>query len=342
MRLPTSALCLLVLVSLGLGVGEAGAAPDYAIVHYVRADGDYGDHTTGDSNDFWGLHLWGPGVAAAELTSWTDPKPFLGEDEYGRFAWIELVPGATEVWFIVHRGDVKDTPLDRMFNPAVTREIWIGQDDPVVYASREEARRFATIHYHRNDGDYGDPTSADFEDFWGLHVWTGAAAPPAWNDPLRPESSDVFGISFRVELIPGATELHYILHRGDTKDPGPDQVLQLGLHGYEVWQLENADPDDPYILPIVDTQDVVDSLLRAQIDQLIAGGSLSRGQGNALLTKLRAADKKIEQGKPGVAIFLLRALIHQVSKFVDTGILALEEGQPLIDAANQLIASLRS
>ena len=34
----------------------------YAIVHYYRADGDYGDHTTGDYNDFWGLHLWGDGI----------------------------------------------------------------------------------------------------------------------------------------------------------------------------------------------------------------------------------------------------------------------------------------
>ena len=30
-------------------------------------------------------------------------------------------------------------------------------------------------------GDYGDPTSDDFNDFWGLHIWAGAASPnPAW------------------------------------------------------------------------------------------------------------------------------------------------------------------
>jgi hypothetical protein len=34
----------------------------YAIVHYLRDDGDYGDHTTGDYNDFWGLHLWGDAI----------------------------------------------------------------------------------------------------------------------------------------------------------------------------------------------------------------------------------------------------------------------------------------
>jgi hypothetical protein len=33
-------------------------------------------------NDFWGLHLWGD---IQETIDWTAPKPFLGEDEYGRF-----------------------------------------------------------------------------------------------------------------------------------------------------------------------------------------------------------------------------------------------------------------
>jgi hypothetical protein len=312
-------------MSLSVGVAEAAATPDYAIVHYARSDGDYGDHTTGDYNDFWGLHLWGSGIDASEITSWTNPKPFLGEDEYGRFAWIKLAPGATEIWFIVHRADVKDgTTLDRMFNPAVSPEIWIGQDDPVVYESRAEAQRFATIHYHRDDGDYGDPTSSDFNDFWGLHLWTGAAVPTAsWSDPLRPDSSDVFGISFHVELAAGATELFYILHRGDTKDPGPDQVLHIGLYGHEVWQLQDADPDSPYILPVVEAQDAVDSLLGAQIEQLIDNGTLNRGQGNALLNKLSVAIKKLDQGKSKVE-----------------GILTPAEGQFLADAANQIIATL--
>ena len=58
----------------------------YAIIHYLRTDGDYGDHSTGDYNDFWGLHLWGDAIDPGEVTEWTSPKPFLGEDEYGRFA----------------------------------------------------------------------------------------------------------------------------------------------------------------------------------------------------------------------------------------------------------------
>jgi len=333
----------------------------YAVIHYLRTDGDYGDHTTGDFNNFWGLHLWGD---IDETIEWPNPKPFLGEDEYGRFAWVKLAPNAENVGFIIHRGDTKDgTNDDRFFNPAANPEIWLRQDDatmytsqadaqgyvtiryhrddgdygtpspdfntfwglhlwgdgidpseatewpapkpptgiddygafwdvqagdstqPVnfiihrgdtkdpgpdesfvpaeiptvwkqsgdeeIYRSRGAAEDFATIHYHRPDGDYGDNASPDFNDFWGMHVWDGALNPnPSWPEPVRWEDLDVFGPVFNVDLVDEAPELAYILHRGDTKDPGPDQRLQLGVDGYEVWQLQDADPEDPYLLPI--------------------------------------------------------------------------------------------
>ncbi len=102
-------------------------ASAYAVIHYAREDGDYGDHTTGDYNDYWGLHLWGD---IDETIEWTAPKPFLGEDDNGRFAWIKLAPNAQEIGFIVHRGDAKDgTDSDRFFNPGATPEIWLKQDD---------------------------------------------------------------------------------------------------------------------------------------------------------------------------------------------------------------------
>ncbi len=58
--------------------------------------------------------------------------------------------------FIVHRGDTKDgTDADRFFNPGATPEIWLRQDDATTYTSQAEAQGFVTIHYHRDDGDYG-------------------------------------------------------------------------------------------------------------------------------------------------------------------------------------------
>jgi len=119
-----------------------------------------------------------------------------------------------------------------------------------VYPSRGAAEDFATIHYRRPAGDYGNPASSDFNDFWGLHVWEGAVPQPAWTDPLRPVGQDVFGVTFRVPLVDAADQLAYILHRGDTKDPGLDQFLVFDDYGHEVWQLQGADPERPYVAPL--------------------------------------------------------------------------------------------
>jgi len=340
------------------GVSDDG--PEYAIVHYYRDDGDYGDHTTGDYNDFWGLHLWGD---IDETIEWTAPKPFLGEDEYGRFAWVKLNPEASNVEFIVHRGDTKDgTNDDRSFDPSLNPEVWLRQDDETIYTSQAEAQGYVTVRYHREDGDYGDPTSPDYNDFWGLHLWGDAIDPsegtgwttpkepsgiddygafwnilvadasqsvnfiihrgdnkdpgpdqgfmpldsatvwiqsgdetifpqrgaaegvvtihyhrpagdygdptspdyndfwgvhtwggandPGWTTPRTPVGVDVFGVVFEVPLFEDAINISYILHRGDTKDPGPDQILNFEEWGYEVWQLQGADSEAPYILPI--------------------------------------------------------------------------------------------
>jgi hypothetical protein len=45
-------------------------------------------------------------------------------------------------------------------------------------------------------------------------------------------------------------ELGYIIHRGDEKDPGPDQFLNFEKWGCEVWQVQDADPEAPYVLPV--------------------------------------------------------------------------------------------
>jgi hypothetical protein len=49
---------------------------------------------------------------------WTAPKPFWGEDDYGRFAWVRLRDASQDIGFIVHQGESKDgTNDDRFFNP---------------------------------------------------------------------------------------------------------------------------------------------------------------------------------------------------------------------------------
>ncbi|MFG2118405.1 pullulanase-type alpha-1,6-glucosidase [Streptomyces sp. NPDC048710] len=205
---------------------------DYAIVHYKRTDGDY---------DNWGLYAWGD-LADGESTSWPNSHPFVGRDAYGAFAYVKLKPGASNVGFLVIDKDGnKDVSADRSIDVTKTGEVWIEQGKADVltqkpdYPAQDKAK--AVIHYHRADGDY---------DGWGLHVWTGAANPTDWSNPLKPVKTDAYGAVFEVPLTEGATSLSYIIHKGDDKDLPADQSLDLKSNGYEVWLLNGQ---EKYLLP---------------------------------------------------------------------------------------------
>ncbi len=219
-------------------------------IHYHREDGDYGDATSDDFNDFWGLHLWGDAIDPAEGTDWTSPKKPTGQDDFGIFWRVDIVDSSLPVNFIIHRGDEKDPGPDQSIIPVEQASAFINSGDETIYSQRGAAEGVVTIHYHRPDGDYGDPTSDDFNDFWGLHTWN-AADDPGWTTPRKPTSYDVFGALWEVPITNPDVELGYIIHRGDEKDPGPDQFLDRDKWGFEVWQLSGADPEDPYVLPIL-------------------------------------------------------------------------------------------
>ena len=103
---------------------------------------------------------------------------------------------------------------DRFFDPSVNPEIWLRSDDATIYTSQAAAQGYATIRYHRDDGDYGDPTSDDYNDFWGLHLW-GDAIDPAegtdWTAPKKPTGEDDYGIYWNVQLqdATAAAQLHH-------------------------------------------------------------------------------------------------------------------------------------
>ncbi|MFF3331249.1 pullulanase-type alpha-1,6-glucosidase [Streptomyces sp. NPDC002888] len=205
---------------------------DYAVVHYKRTDGDYAD---------WGLYAWGD-LADGESTNWPDSHPFAGRDAYGAFAYVKLKPGASNVGFLVidKQGD-KDVSADRTIDVTRTGEVWIEQGKEDVrterpdYPAQDKAK--AVLHYHRADGNY---------DGWGLHVWTGAAGPTEWSNPLKPVKTDAYGAVFEVPLTEGATSLSYIIHKGDEKDLPSDQSLDLTANGHEVWLLNGQ---EKYLLP---------------------------------------------------------------------------------------------
>jgi hypothetical protein len=137
-------------------------------------------------------------------------------------------------------------------------EIWLKEGDPTIYSTPPDGEEPTTpqcvisgtaiIHYHRPAGDYGDYESDDFADFWGLHAWN-AAVDPGWQNPYKPVATDSFGVIFEIE-VDQSQELGYILHRGDEKDPGPDQFLNFDKWGCEIWQVQDAEPEAPYVLPV--------------------------------------------------------------------------------------------
>ena len=221
------------------------AAQGYATIHYHRPDGLY---------DGWGLHLWGDAIDPSEGTEWATPKPPTGSDDYGPFWNVQLADPSQPLNFIIHKGDEKDPGPDQSFTPAEEPAVWIQSADATIHPTRGSAEDFAVIHYHRPDGDYGDPTSSNYNDFWGVHTWAGHLDPdPEWTSPIKPAGTDRFGVFFKLDLDADATELAYILHRGDAKDPNPDQFLDLVNIGHEVWYLSghtDADQKAKYLLPI--------------------------------------------------------------------------------------------
>ncbi|GHI08224.1 sulfonate ABC transporter ATP-binding protein [Streptomyces cellostaticus] len=225
------------LASSTTGTPPAPEAPtassrDYAVVHYKRTDGDYGN---------WGLYAWGD-LADGESTTWPNSHPFVGRDAYGAFAYVKLKPGASHVGFLVIDKDGnKDVSADRSIDVTRTGEVWIEQGKTDVLTEKPgspaQDKTKAVIHYHRADGNY---------DGWGLHVWTGAENPTDWSNPLKPVKTDAYGAVFEVPLTAGATSLSYIIHKGDDKDLPTDQSLDLKSNGYEVWLLNGQ---EKYLLP---------------------------------------------------------------------------------------------
>ncbi|MEV6795774.1 pullulanase-type alpha-1,6-glucosidase [Streptomyces sp. NPDC051320] len=214
-----------------LAATTAGQAPppakpvaverDYAVVHYRRTDQDY------------------DGV---QLKSGDSAADFTGRDAYGAFAWVKVPEGADSVPYTVEKNGTADGP-QRSVDLAKTGEVWIaqgsdGQSDTApdgAYPPQDTTK--AVLHYYRADGNY---------DGWGLHTWTGAADPTDWSKPLQPVKKDASGVTFEVPLVPGATALSYIIHKGDEKDLPTDQSLDLATYGHEVWLLGGQ---QKYLLP---------------------------------------------------------------------------------------------
>lgn len=86
-------------------------------------------------------------------------------------------------------------------------------------------------------------------------------------------------------------------------------------------------------------QNPISSLI-AQVQALIAAGSLTQHEGNKLINKLASAQTKLDNGQTGAACGQLSAFISQVNDLINNGSLTTGQGQALIDAANGISTSL--
>jgi hypothetical protein len=82
------------------------------------------------------------------------------------------------------------------------------------------------------------------------------------------------------------------------------------------------------------------ALLDDMVTDLEDAGVLNTGNANSLHRQLAHALEKIERGQTHAAIQILMAFVQHVEGLISDGQLTIAEGQPLIDAANALIADL--
>ncbi|MGI4826989.1 MAG: pullulanase-type alpha-1,6-glucosidase [Janthinobacterium lividum] len=186
-------------------------------IHYFRPDANYSGWTvyafydTTEPNNF-------PG----------GPVPVTGMDPFGAYFDVGVTTNAQNVGIILHKGDAKDPGPNEYVDPATQgNEFWqlSGSTTLLTYRPPTGADPAlppgkARIHYFRPDGNY---------DNWVLYVY-GATTDPdgdfcANNDLFA--GYDSYGPYFDVNVTSG--HLGFIIHncQTNTKDPGPDQSLQI-------------------------------------------------------------------------------------------------------------------
>jgi len=77
------------------------------------------------------------------------------------------------------------------------------------------------------------------------------------------------------------------------------------------------------------------------IQALVDDGVLNTGQGNSLMVKLQAAIQSLNKGNINAASNQLAAFTQEVGALLKAGVLSVEQAQPLIDAAMDIIYQIR-
>ena len=89
------------------------------------------------------------------------------------------------------------------------------------------------VHYFRTDGNYTG---------WTIYAFFDTTEPNNFpGGPVPVTGRDSFGAYFDVGVTAAAQNVGLILHKGDTKDPGPNQFVDPATQGNEFWELSGSD-----------------------------------------------------------------------------------------------------
>src|SRR5262249_27592964 len=195
-------------------------------VHYHRALGDY----TG-----WTVQT--PAGAMATTAAAGTP------DGFGAVSSLTLTSGATSLAFSIKNGATTDGAGALSVDVSgSTREAWVisGWAEAITRAlpALPSASQVA-VYYLRADTSYSG---------WGLHLWGDQVNNTVWGAPLQPAGTDTeLGLGFLIDIKTGAApgnckpgNICLIVHKGDTKDPGPDMTFDPKLLGNIVFLLTGS------------------------------------------------------------------------------------------------------
>ena len=139
-----------------LTASAAGDETVYVKIRYNRPDGDYSN---------WNLWVWETGKDGKQVD-------FMGKDDDGAFAVIESTKEASEINYIVRKGDweAKAISDEKVSLANGDKEVVVTQGDATATVSEPKAinRDFdnvkLNIHYYRFGQDYDD---------WDVWAWIG-------------------------------------------------------------------------------------------------------------------------------------------------------------------------
>ena len=210
----------LLLLSLAACHKNAVAPPPAAFtLHYHRALADYSGWTVQTS-----AGAAEPSAAAAST------------DGFGAVYKLTVTSGAPKLSFTLANGSSSDAAGALSVDVSGTvREAWVFSGFAEAVARPPPAAPTASqvaVYYLRPDGAYSG---------WGLHTWGDVVKETLWGSPLQPAGVDPeFGDAFLVDVKPGADQINMIVHKGDTKDPGPDMGFSVKALGNIVFLLSGS------------------------------------------------------------------------------------------------------